>query len=59
MNNKILNSKSGFGDLFYKEKTGFLKKLEVSSTEINHFLCFAEETWSKRTFMKLQPNFAF
>lgn len=42
MNNKILKSKSGFGDLFNQENTGFLKKLEITSPEISHYLSVVE-----------------
>ena len=34
---------SGFGDLFNKEKTGFLKKLEVTAPEIDHCIRLAKD----------------
>ena len=61
MNNKILKSKNGFGDLFNEKKTGFLKKWGIIAPEINHFLRLAESKmeWEKVSTMKRCHNFLF
>ena len=43
MNNKRMKSKSGFGDLFNKEDSSFLRKLEVVAPEIDYKLLVMDQ----------------